>query len=113
MICFELKVSLFSAMWLSDIPMNSKLYRGNMVQCSDWIEGYRVHVPSNQCYFLFLGAKIPGGATLLFDVELLGIMEADAQPNIFKQIDTDEDKKISKDEVRYRERRLAGSTAWA
>jgi len=40
-------------------------------------------------------------------------MEADAQPNIFKQIDTDEDKKISKDEVRYRERRLAGSTAWA
>lgn len=47
-----------------------------------------------------LGADIPGGATLIFDVELLEIKDAPKQENIFKVIDADEDKHLSSDEVR-------------
>mmetsp|Transcript_589 Transcript_589/g.1161 ORF Transcript_589/g.1161 Transcript_589/m.1161 type:complete len:213 (-) Transcript_589:50-688(-) len=48
------------------------------------------------------GGAIPGGATLHFDVEVVAI-NADAPaadvPNLFEEIDTDSDGKISKDEV--------------
>merc|ERR1712000_93696 len=44
------------------------------------------------------GGEIPGGATLNFEVECINITDAGEQPNIFKEIDTDGDKKISKDE---------------
>ena len=47
------------------------------------------------------GADIPGGATLIFDVELLEIKDAPKQENIFKIIDADEDKHLSSDEVRF------------
>merc|ERR1712060_64824 len=48
------------------------------------------------------GADIPGGATLNFDVEVVDIAdesEAPEEPNIFEDIDTDGDGKLSKDEV--------------
>jgi len=46
------------------------------------------------------GADIPGGATLHFDVEVVAINDGPPPPpNLFKQIDTDGDGKISKDEV--------------
>jgi len=45
------------------------------------------------------GADIPGGATLIFDVELLEIKDAPKQENIFKVIDADEDKHLSSDEL--------------
>ena len=45
------------------------------------------------------GGDIPGGATLHFDVEVLAINEAPVEPNLFEEIDTDSDGKISKDEV--------------
>merc|ERR1719247_1057737 len=47
------------------------------------------------------GGAIPGGATLNFDVELVGIDDsAPPPPNVFKELDSDEDKKISKDELK-------------
>mmetsp|Transcript_25163 Transcript_25163/g.38414 ORF Transcript_25163/g.38414 Transcript_25163/m.38414 type:complete len:213 (+) Transcript_25163:143-781(+) len=45
------------------------------------------------------GPDIPGGATLHFDVEVVFIGDSLPEPNLFKDIDTDEDGKISKDEV--------------
>ncbi|XP_045034271.1 FK506-binding protein 2 isoform X2 [Daphnia magna] len=46
------------------------------------------------------GNIIPGGATLLFDVELMGINQAPPPQNVFKQIDIDSDNQLSKEEVR-------------
>ncbi|XP_057379019.1 FK506-binding protein 2-like isoform X2 [Daphnia carinata] len=46
------------------------------------------------------GNVIPGGATLLFDVELMGINQAPPPQNVFKQIDIDSDNQLSKEEVR-------------
>ena len=46
------------------------------------------------------GADIPGGATLNFDVEVVEISGvAPPGPNLWKEIDTDEDGKLTKDEV--------------
>mmetsp|Transcript_4138 Transcript_4138/g.9395 ORF Transcript_4138/g.9395 Transcript_4138/m.9395 type:complete len:210 (+) Transcript_4138:76-705(+) len=48
------------------------------------------------------GDKIPGGATLNFDVEVVDITdppERPPTPNIFKQIDTDGDQKLSLEEI--------------
>ncbi|EFX74650.1 hypothetical protein DAPPUDRAFT_231271 [Daphnia pulex] len=45
------------------------------------------------------GNIIPGGATLLFDVELMGINQAPPPQNVFKQIDSDSDNQLSKEEV--------------
>lgn len=45
------------------------------------------------CIFFFLGA------TLLFDVELMGINQAPPPQNVFKQIDLDADNQLSKEEV--------------
>jgi FK506-binding protein 14 len=45
------------------------------------------------------GADIPGGATLHFDVELLTIGAAPAEPNIFTEIDADEDGKLTEEEI--------------
>jgi len=45
------------------------------------------------------GDVIPPGATLHFDVECIAVKEAPPQPNIFKAIDSDEDKMITKEEI--------------
>lgn len=45
------------------------------------------------------GNVIPGGATLQFDVELMGINQAPPPQNVFKQIDIDSDNQLSKEEV--------------
>jgi Ca2+-binding EF-hand superfamily protein len=48
-----------------------------------------------------LDGKIPGQATLIFDIVLLDTEEEDLDPvNVFKQIDQDADSKISKEELR-------------
>jgi FKBP-type peptidyl-prolyl cis-trans isomerase 2 len=45
------------------------------------------------------GGDIPGGATLNFDVEVMSIDEAPPEPNLFVELDTDKDKKLTKEEV--------------
>merc|ERR1719468_969280 len=45
------------------------------------------------------GDDIPGGATLNFDVEVVDISEGAMPENLFKDLDTDEDGKLSVDEV--------------
>ena len=46
------------------------------------------------------GGDIPGGATLHFDVEVVAINDGPGpEPNLFEEIDTDSDGKLSRDEV--------------
>merc|ERR1711872_170618 len=45
------------------------------------------------------GDIIPGGATLHFDVELMGIEEGPTPVNVFKQIDSDNDNALTRDEI--------------
>merc|ERR1719312_149289 len=45
------------------------------------------------------GDIIPGGATLHFDVELMGIEEGLTPVNVFKQIASDGDKALTRDEI--------------
>jgi FK506-binding protein 14 len=45
------------------------------------------------------GGVIPGGATLHFDVELLGIDEGPEVVNVFKKIDTDSDEALTREEI--------------
>jgi len=45
------------------------------------------------------GADIPADATLSFDVEVMGRGEAPPEPNLFKDLDTNKDTKLSKEEV--------------
>merc|ERR1712121_124998 len=45
------------------------------------------------------GDVIPGGATLHFDVELMGIEEGPTPVNVFKQIDSDGDNALTREEI--------------
>ncbi|XP_034936608.1 peptidyl-prolyl cis-trans isomerase FKBP14 isoform X3 [Chelonus insularis] len=45
------------------------------------------------------GNVIPGGATLLFEVELINISDSKSTANVFKEIDTDQDNQLSREEV--------------
>ena len=45
------------------------------------------------------GDIIPGGATLLFEIELLDVEEGPKPVNVFKEIDVDADSHISRDEL--------------
>lgn len=46
------------------------------------------------------GNVIPGGATLFFDVELINIGDSPPTTNVFKEIDDNKDKQLSRDEVK-------------
>ena len=54
---------------------------------------------SNYVYCFGIGDKIPGGATLVFEVELLDIGKGNRAVNYFKEIDADNDNLLSQDEV--------------
>eukprot|EP00105_Crassostrea_gigas_P004193 XP_011417332.1 PREDICTED: FK506-binding protein 2 isoform X1 [Crassostrea gigas] len=45
------------------------------------------------------GEKIPPKSTLIFEVELLDVQDGPKPENIFKKIDTDEDNKLSREEI--------------
>lgn len=47
------------------------------------------------------GKVIPGGATLIFEVELINIGDAPPTTNVFKEIDADKDNMLSREEVNY------------
>ncbi|KAF4527327.1 hypothetical protein B566_EDAN001103 [Ephemera danica] len=46
------------------------------------------------------GSVIPGGATLIFNVELISIGDTPPSVNVFKEIDADKDMQLSRQEVR-------------
>ncbi|XP_022920313.1 FK506-binding protein 2 [Onthophagus taurus] len=45
------------------------------------------------------GNVIPGGATLIFEVELINIGDSAPTTNVFKEIDNDKDNQLSREEV--------------
>jgi FKBP-type peptidyl-prolyl cis-trans isomerase 2 len=45
------------------------------------------------------GGDIPGGATLNFDVEVVSVAEGKPEPNLFVELDTDKDSKLTQEEV--------------
>lgn len=45
------------------------------------------------------GKVIPGGATLVFEVELIDIGNKEPETNVFKMIDDNKDNQLSRDEV--------------
>lgn len=53
----------------------------------------------NSCHFLPLGDRIPPKATLIFEVELLEIEDGPAPVNVFKEIDSNSDQQLSREEV--------------
>jgi len=56
------------------------------------------------------GNVIPGGATLVFDVELLNVGDQAPTTNVFKEIDQDRDKQLSRDEVsEYLKKQMAAA----
>ncbi|KAL4084895.1 hypothetical protein QTP88_027766 [Uroleucon formosanum] len=56
------------------------------------------------------GNVIPGGATLVFDVELLNVGDQAPTTNVFKEIDQDQDKQLSRDEVsEYLKKQMAAA----
>lgn len=46
------------------------------------------------------GNVIPGGATLIFEVELLDIGNSHPTTNVFKEIDENRDNQLSREEVK-------------
>ena len=50
--------------------------------------------------FFIPGEKIPPNSTLIFDCELVKIDDGPKPANVFREIDTDGNKELSKDEVR-------------
>ena len=50
-------------------------------------------------FILFAGELIPPNSDLAFEVTLLNINDGDRPPNVFKEIDANDDKFLSKDEV--------------
>lgn len=46
------------------------------------------------------GNVIPGGATLIFEVELLDIGNSNPTTNVFKEIDENRDNQLSREEVK-------------
>ena len=45
------------------------------------------------------GETIPGGATLHFDVEVMSVAKAKPRPNLFKELDVDQDGYLTKEEM--------------
>jgi len=63
-------------------------------------EKRRLHIPTTLAYGKVGDNKnVPPGADLIYDVEVIHIQKGKTPPNIFAKIDTNQDKKISKEEM--------------
>lgn len=63
-------------------------------------EKRRLTIPSHLAYGdAGAGDRIPAKATLIFEVELLEIKDGPAPLNLFKEIDSDKDNQLSRDEI--------------
>ena len=63
-------------------------------------EKRKLTIPSHLAYGdSGAGDRIPPKSTLVFEVECLGIDEGPAPVNVFKEIDANDDKQLSREEV--------------
>jgi len=88
-------------------PFKFQLGTGQVIK--GWDEGLtdmcvgekrKLTIPSSKGYGeAGAGEMIPPNAGLTFEVELTNIEDGEVPPNVFKEIDTNEDKMLSQDEV--------------
>jgi len=97
----------FDSSYDRDQPFNFQLGAGQVIK--GWDQGLldmcigekrKLTIPPSLGYGdRGAGNVIPGGATLLFDVELVNIGDSPPTTNVFKEIDENADKQLSRDEV--------------
>jgi len=100
--------SVFSFSHDRDQPFNFQLGTGQVIK--GWDQGLvdmcvgevrKLTIPPELGYGeRGAGNVIPGGATLHFNVELISIGDAPPSTNVFKEIDSNGDKQLSREEVR-------------
>jgi FK506-binding protein 14 len=97
----------FDSSYDRDQPFNFQLGAGQVIK--GWDQGLldmcvgekrKLTIPPSLGYGdRGAGNVIPGGATLFFDVELINIGDSPPTTNVFKEIDENADKQLSRDEV--------------
>ncbi|XP_013785574.2 peptidyl-prolyl cis-trans isomerase FKBP7-like, partial [Limulus polyphemus] len=66
----------------------------------------------NTFTIIILGTSIPSNATLIFETELLNIEDGPPLVNLFKEIDSNEDSQLSREElVEYIAKQVPGADA--
>ncbi|XP_030065337.1 peptidyl-prolyl cis-trans isomerase FKBP7 [Microcaecilia unicolor] len=75
------------------------LETGMMNMCPG--EKRKVTIPPSLAYGIHGAGKIPPNATLIFEIELYAVTQGPRSVNTFKKIDLDQDKHLSRDEVKH------------
>jgi FKBP-type peptidyl-prolyl cis-trans isomerase (trigger factor) len=97
----------FDSSYDRDAPFEFQLGTGQVIK--GWDEGLldmcvgekrKLIIPSSKGYGeQGAGGNIPPNAGLTFEVDLLEVTDGEKPPNVFKEIDSDGDMKLSQDEV--------------
>ncbi|XP_026475475.1 peptidyl-prolyl cis-trans isomerase FKBP14-like [Ctenocephalides felis] len=103
----SLYIFLFNFSFDRDQPFTFQLGSGQVIK--GWDQGLvnmcvgerrKLVIPPNLGYGdRGAGNVIPGGATLHFDVELINIGDSPPTTNVFKEIDTDKNNQLTREEV--------------